>query len=47
MTPSVIGNKYGDIYELQLEMAQKSRLNKDEVVPYFDELLKPIIKGRL
>ena len=47
MTPSVIGNKYGDIYELQLEMAQKSRLNKDEVVPYFDELIKPIIKGRL
>ena len=36
MTPSTIGNYYGDIYENQLEMAQKSRLNKREVPEYFE-----------
>lgn len=25
---SAIGNKYGDIYEMQLELAMNSRLNK-------------------
>ena len=29
LTPSTIGNEFGDIYEQQLEYAQKSRLNKD------------------
>lgn len=47
LAPTVIGNSFGDIYELQLEMAKKSRLNKHEVPPYFDELIKPILKGRL
>jgi hypothetical protein len=27
--PTVIGNKYGDIYEAQLEAAQNSNLNKE------------------
>jgi hypothetical protein len=44
---SSIGNSYGDIYETQLELAQKSRLNKHEVPPYFEELIKPILKGKL
>jgi|ERR1719237_694973 len=44
-TPSTIGNYYGDIYEMQLEYAQKSRLNNDTGVPeYFEELMKPILK---
>ena len=42
-TPSVIGNSFGDIYELQLEMAKRSRLNLHEVPPYFNELIKPIL----
>ena len=42
--PSVIGNSYGDIYEMQLETAQKSRLNINNEVPsYFQELMKPIL----
>ena len=45
--PSVVGNEYGDIYEQQLELAQTSRLNEHEVPPYFDELIKPILKGKL
>jgi hypothetical protein len=45
--PSSIGNSYGDIYELQLELAQNSRLNKEEVPAYFDKLIKPILKGKL
>ena len=44
--PSTIGNSYGDIYELQLETAQKSRLNINNEVPsYFQELMKPILSA--
>lgn len=45
--PSTIGNSYGDIYEMQLEYAQKSRLNKNEVPEYFDRLMKPILQAKL
>ena len=46
--PSVIGNEFGDIYEMQLEMAQKSRLNVDNEVPeYFERLMKPILRPKL
>lgn len=46
--PSVIGNSYGDIYEMQLEYAQKSRLNINNEVPeYFDRLMKPILQAKL
>lgn len=45
--PSTIGNSYGDIYEWQLAEAKESRLNKHKVVPYFDELIKPVLKGKL
>ena len=46
--PSVIGNYYGDIYEQQLECAQKSRLNIDNEVPeYFESLMKPILRPKL
>lgn len=38
---SVIGNKYGDIYEAQLEAAQKSRLNQHEVPPFYEKYMKP------
>lgn len=47
--PSVIGNAYGDIYEMQLEKAQQSRLNApgNEVPSYFDELMRPILRAKL
>jgi len=44
--PSVIGNYEGDIYEMQLESAMKTRLNK-QVPEYFDRLIKPILKAKL
>lgn len=46
-TPSVIGNKYGDIYEMQLEEAMKTRLNAQEVPSYFESLMKPVLKAKL
>ena len=42
---STIGNKYGDIYEAQLEVAKNSRLNTGSPPPYFEKLMKPIMKG--
>ena len=39
--PSVIGNKYGDIYEAQLEFSQKSRLNEHQVPPFYEKYMKP------
>jgi len=48
ITPSVIGNEHGDIYEMQLEYAQKSRLNINNEVPeYFERLMKPILRPKL
>lgn len=48
VVPSTIGNEFGDIYEMQLEMAQKSRLNIDNEVPeYFESLMKPILRPKL
>ena len=44
---SVIGNKEGDIYEMQLNEAMKTRLNKDEVPEYFERLMKPILRAKL
>ena len=45
--PSSIGNAYGDIYETQLEWAQKSRMQKldakDGRPAYFEELIKPFL----
>jgi hypothetical protein len=40
---SAIGNKYGDIYEMQLELAMNSRLNKQQKPEYWDSLVKPIL----
>jgi hypothetical protein len=39
--PSVIGNKYGDIYEAQLEFSQNSRLNEHQVPPFYEKYMKP------
>ena len=50
LMPSVIGNSYGDIYETQMEQAKNSRLNKhnqDNIPPYFDTLMKPVLRGKL
>lgn len=41
---SAIGNKWGDIYEAQLERAMKSRLNKNQKLDFWDTLIKPILK---
>ncbi len=43
---SAIGNKYGDIYERQLELAMNSRLNKVPKAPFWDEKVKPLLGGR-
>ena len=43
---STIGNKYGDIYELQLETAKKSYVNKHEIPPYYESLMKPTMGMR-
>jgi len=40
---SAIGNKYGDIYERQLELAMGSRLNRTPKPEYWDTLIKPIM----
>ena len=40
---SSIGNKWGDIYENQLERAMKSRLNSKPKPDYWDTLVKPIM----
>ena len=39
--PSVIGNKYGDIYEAQLEAAMNSRLNQQPVPAFYEKYMKP------
>lgn len=43
---SAIGNKEGDIYETMLETAKGSRLNKNQVPPYYDKLMGPVMKMR-
>jgi len=40
---STIGNKYGDIYETQLEVAKNSRLNTGKAPAFYEKLMKPII----
>ena len=48
LVPSVIGNSFGDIYEMQLEYAQNLRLNVNNEVPeYFERLMKPILRAKL
>jgi hypothetical protein len=42
---STIGNRYGDIYETQLEVAKNSRLNTGSPPPYYERLMKPLIQG--
>ena len=38
---NTIGNKYGDIYELQLELAKRSKLNKHQVPSFYEKYMKP------
>ena len=50
MSPSSIGNSYGDIYQTQFEWARDSRLNLEDQKrggkpPYFDKLIKPFLKS--
>jgi len=46
LVPSVIGNKYGDIYEQQLDEARKSRLNRRKK-PLGFENMEYIMKAKL
>ena len=41
---SAIGNKWGDIYELQLEGAKNSRLG-NSIPSYYKEFMEPILKA--
>ena len=43
---TVIGNRWGDIYEQQLDFAKNSRLNKWKVPRYYDSLMKPVMTLR-
>ena len=43
---TVIGNRWGDIYEAQLDFARNSRLNKHQVAPYYETLIKPLMNQR-
>ena len=43
---TVIGNKWGDIYEAQLDFARNSRLNKNPIPPYYQTLIKPLMNQR-
>lgn len=43
---TTIGNWHGDIYEQQLDVAKASRLNKTEVPPYYNSLMKPTMTMR-
>lgn len=42
---STIGNKYGDIYETQLEVAKNSRKNTGKPPAYYEKLMKPLFNG--
>lgn len=45
---SNIGNKYGDCYEMQLEQAKNSKLNKldkEGVPPQWESHIKPLLHG--
>ena len=40
---STIGNKFGDIYEAQLDTAMNSRINRDPVPKYYKKYMKPVM----
>lgn len=42
---SAIGNKWGDIYETQLERAMNSKLNKKPKLDFWETLVRPIMKA--
>lgn len=49
--PSTIGNKYGDIYETQMDRARGSRLNALDkanggVPPQWNDYIKPFLSGK-
>ena len=44
--PSTIGNKYGDIYEMQFETARNSKLNHGVVTSLFETHMKPVMNLR-
>ena len=43
LTPTTIGNAYGDIYEMQFETAKNSKLNSAIVPTWFETHMKPVM----
>lgn len=41
---NVIGNKFGDIYELQLDTAKRAKINSKVVPPFYEKYMKPTMK---
>ena len=44
---STIGNSYGDIYEMQLETAVNSELNKRDMFPDFEKYMQPFYHAKI
>jgi len=42
--PTTVGNKYGDIYETQYEVAKKSKFNTGEVPELYYTHMKPVMQ---
>ena len=41
---NVLGNKFGDIYELQFEVAKRSKINQTPVPAWYEKYMKPTMK---
>ena len=41
---NVIGNKYGDIYELQFEVSKRAKINDNVVPEWYHKYMKPTMK---
>ena len=44
--PTTIGNKFGDIYEMQYETAKGSKLNDGVVPSFYETHMKPVMTMR-
>jgi len=42
---STIGNKYGDIYDTQLKVAENGRLNTGKPPAFYEKLMRPLMNG--
>lgn len=42
---STIGNKYGDIFEAQLDVAKSTRMNTGKPPVFYEKWMKPLYNG--